>query len=248
MKILIFYIFLSTSIHQILCDYQPPNAILNLTQVLFNRSHTIAEYNVIPSEELKFPFNLNEKLEMKFYDRTTYRYFHNNNLLHIYKSQKGIQWIKESYSMKYSASVIAMGFNNVQQTPIGDILSEVFDCWDKMEDYVMRIFFYNRNDHEKSFFIIGNNTIEFPSKINIFIVITEVKNFDLDEDKNFNDFLRKCLTMPINQYFITFGFFAILFIFLGIYLYELFVFIMNRIKKNFERNTKVMVIKNRWNY
>jgi hypothetical protein len=146
--------FISLNAVQIRGEFQP-NAIMNLTQVLYNEICIIDEYEVTSlNDNSRLPFEIDQKMQFKVYGQIVNDIDH-PGYFQVFKVN-GKEWIKEGKRLMHPSSLVDLGFRSVQQAEVGDVLSEIFDCWTLMDRYVSRLYFLNKLDHQNVRFKVIN--------------------------------------------------------------------------------------------
>jgi hypothetical protein len=242
MKKLISFIFLTNCLKQTQ-SYQlyEPNIQLQLTNIQRNETHIIANYEVdLYDATSNFPFNLDGKLNLSFFDLTVEgemqaRYTHRFKTATKEWQKKG-QKLTLFNDMYHNLE--PLGFVSGEQVDFDNVLKEIFDCWGPIEQYVSRIFSYNKISD------LGVVTVQINKQKHIGILkaielywsISKSDSTNLDNVENFAEFMKECNSMPLNYLLLLLIFGAAILVFVGHFTHELIVLIVNSIRKYRRRN------------
>ncbi|KAG5670840.1 hypothetical protein PVAND_001074 [Polypedilum vanderplanki] len=198
----------------------------NISQIFYNDSQTIFEYNIIPYNNSNFPFHLDEIFEFKFYDVYDKDYFF-IAFLKLKIKDKSIEWNKKfSTKLDFYSGLENLSFI-INVGKIGDVLTKTFDCWSSMDHYYLKIFYHKPNVHFQYIYEFTNNSrILFSTFKKFYWVIARKEVYEFDNDLNFEEFIDECKKIPITRWllFVVFG--LIFIVIFMVYLYEFVVFIV----------------------
>jgi hypothetical protein len=218
-----------------------PNLLLEVSNIHHNQSHVIVNYKAVACDNpSRLPFHLENVLTVSFQDHIV-NGTRNTRYIHHFKTATN-EWQRQSGRLtrfnKKTQPITQLGFSAGEQVNFGDILKDIFGCLNPMEKFVSRIFFVNFKKHHEavSVHVTSSRRIGIPKFVELFWTIGKSDSISMDNDENFEEFMDECLSFPLNNLLLGMLFGGSVVVAIGIYGYELTVFVITSVGSYRHRN------------
>jgi hypothetical protein len=259
MKTFLLFLLLNTAFSIALAKYQTRNQpqnqakisrpyklniLLEISKIHHNDTLVIVEYQPVAfNDTSKLPFGLDSLLNVSFYEHV-YGGKVKPQYIHRFKTPTN-EWRKEGAHLtrfnKKDQWLIPLGFVAGEQVDFGDVLKEIFGCWNPMEKYVSRIFFFNKiNTAERvTVYTDSKRRIGVSKFIKIYWSIGKWDSISLNNDANFGKFMEECWSFPLNYLLLGLVFGGSVLGVVGVYGYDLVLVLVAGMRGYRERSRVV---------
>ncbi|KAL7024845.1 hypothetical protein ACKWTF_013215 [Chironomus riparius] len=193
-----------------------PNLFFNFSKLDVSTPYTVITYDVNLTDEI-FPMLLGTDYKTK-YERIEANSKSQNNFVgtdEIMTIEVGDKIWNFTFDYVLLMKTVCKAEYFVLKADIDDLLTDIFNCRNKVTGYSSR--FYVINEFDIQFYSTSTMSQQmYYKRINIFWLISPSDSLFFDMKRNYKVFLRDCNSVPTKVYLLTFGS-AVVFIFVLVY-------------------------------